>query len=954
MDKTNFSAAAVRRLLAAASCLASAAMLAAPPAQAQDAGSAPPAAPAEGGTQSADGDIVVTASRIHANGFSAPTPTMVLTQAQVQAVAPLQVVDVLSLVPSFRTTGQSATASVYPDLRGIGPQRTLVLVNGRRHVPTFSDGTVDLGVIPTILIQRTEVVTGGASASWGSGAVAGVINLILKNEMQGIEGTAQRGISSRGDDGSYLLSLAGGTGFAGGRGHIMIGGEYSTDDGIRSLQQPYRSRPWSGRGAVGNSAFATNGLAGTIYDGDTRRADVSPGGLITSGPLRGITFLGNGQYRQFGYGTVYGNNMIGGSDNAGDAPTPGGDLKYPYERYTIMGHASFELATALKLFVEGTYAHFLSKALTFPPRNNGAISGSPTCTTTTTASGLGSILVNVNNPFLPDGVRAAAVAAGVTCFNMGKVFREDGLGDIHTADGSPSIYRGVVGADGDLFADWKYSAYYQYGRNRFQQIRAGNIDVAKFRNAIDAVSVNGNIVCRINADANSANDDPACTAYNLFGPNSASPAAIAYVSGTSRFEMITKQQVGSLSFNGSLFHTWAGPIAAAFGGEWRKEAINAAADALSQAGGWQNTNRKAIVGSYTVKEAFAELGVPLARDWAFAKSFDLNLAARYTDYSSSGAVTTWKAGATWDVIDDIRLRASQSRDIRAGNLSELFTPTAVQAANVQDPRTAAVFPVPITTVGNRNLKPEKADTFTGGIVYSPHWFSGFRSSVDYYNIDIKGQIGTITPNQVLNRCYLDNLAQYCAQVATSSTGAITGVTVNYQNLDRFKTSGVDIEASYRMPVSRLFSNAGGTLSARVLASYVHNLATTAAVNATTTDLAGQYTNPHWSVFGLLTHEGKRITTTLDLRWFEGGKIDVTKIEGQASALGANINHTGSTFYTNLSVSADVSPHADRKAELFLRINNLFDRAPPFPATGEGATIFDVVGRAFRFGARFRM
>ncbi len=897
-------------------------------------------------------DIVVTASRIQSAGFSAPTPTMVLGEAQLKAVAPLQVQDMLAQVPSFRTTGQSATASFYPDLRGIGSQRTLVLVNGRRHVPTFSDGTVDLGVIPAILLKRSEVVTGGASASWGSGAVAGVINLILKNDLQGVEGTAQRGISSRGDSENFLVALAAGTGFADGRGHVLIGGEYSEDKGVRSLQQPYRSRPWSGTGSVGNSAFATNGLPGTIYSTDTRRADVSPGGLITSGPLRGITFLGNGQYRQFGYGTVYGNNMIGGTDNAGDSPTPGGDLKYPYTRWSVMGRVSFEVSPAVNLFAEGSVAYYLSNALTFPPRNNGAITGNPTCTTTTTASGLGSILVNINNPFLPTGVRDAAVAAGVTCFNMGKVFREDGLGDMRTADGSPSIWRGVIGAEGEILGDWKYSAYYQYGRNRFQQNRIGNINVAKFRNAIDAVKVGANIVCRINGDTNTTNDDPACAPYDLFGPNAASAAAQAYVSGTSWFQMITKQEVAALSLSGDLFATWAGPIGAAFGAEWRKESIDAVADPISQANGWQSTNRKAIVGSFTAKEVFGELAIPLARDLPFAKSLDLNLAARYTDYSSSGGVTTWKVGAIWDVTDDLRFRASRSRDIRAGNLSELFTPTAVQANNVRDPRNAAVIPVPVTTIGNPNLKPERAETFTGGVVYQPGWFRGFRASVDYYNIDISGQIGTITPNQVLERCFLDKLPEFCAQVTQNASGTITGVTVNFQNLDRFKTEGVDIEASYRTPLPLFGSD--GMLSTRVLASYIGKLATTAAVNATTVDTAGQVTQPHWTVFGNISYEGKRITTTLDLRWFAGGTIDNTRIEGQASAAGVNINHASSTFYTNLAVTADVSGKADKSIEIFARINNLFDKGPPFPITGEGASIFDVVGRAYRVGVRFKM
>lgn len=897
-------------------------------------------------------DVVVTASRVQQSGFTAPTPMTVLGEDQIEMVAPTQVSDLLGLVPTFRTTGQPASATTYADLRGIGPQRTLILVDGRRHVPTFSDGTVDLGVIPAILVQRTEVVTGGASASWGSDAVSGVINLILKDELQGLEGTVQGGISDRDDDENFLASLAAGTAFAGGRGHVLFGGEYSRTAGIRSLQPPHRSRPWSGRGSTGNSAFATNGLPGTLYSEDVRRADVHDGGLVTSGPLRGTTFLPDGQLGTFGYGEVFGNNMIGGTDNAGDAPTPGGDLKFPYERWTAMGRLSFDISDDLGVFAEATYAHVLTDGNAQPARNNGAITGNPTCTTTTLASSLGSIQVPIDNPFLPQAMRDRMTDAGVTCFNMGRTFRDPGMGEFKVKDGSPSILRGVIGAEGRWLDDWRWDAYVQVGRNRFQQARIGNIIVANFRRAIDAVETPGGIVCRVNADANPDNDDPACAPFNLFGSGSPSQAAIDYVSGTSTFEMITRQQVAAVSTGGELFGTWAGPIGAAFGLEYRKEEIDAVADPISQANGWQTSNRKAIKGDYDVREVFGEFAVPLARGAAMAEALDLNLAARYTDYSSSGGVTTWKVGATWDINDQVRLRATQSRDIRAGNLGELYTPTAVLTTNVRDPRTSATIPVPVTTQGNPTLSPEEADTFTAGVVWQPSFAEGLRFSIDYYDIDIDGQIGTIQANDVLERCFLDNLQQFCGLVTTSPAGAITAVTVRFENLDRFQTNGFDIEASYRTSLDRLIGRGSGSVLMRVLANRVNELATTAATNATTTDVAGQYTSPHWTVFGLLSWEGERWGTALDLRWYGGGKIDNRRVVGEASLNGVNINDVGSTLYTNLTVDWKLPGGWLREGEVFARVSNLFDEPPAFPNTAEARTIFDPVGRAYRLGVRF--
>ena len=896
--------------------------------------------------------VLVTASRVQQTGFTAPTPTTVLGEEQMKLTAPTQVSEVLSLVPSFRTTGQPASATVYADLRGIGAQRTLILVNGRRHVPTFSDGTVDLGVIPAILIERTEVVTGGASASWGSDAVSGVINLILKNDLQGIQGTFQGGISDRGDDGNVLASLAGGTAFADGRGHVLLGGEYSRSNGVRGLQPPHRSRPWSGRGAVGNAAYATNGLPGTIYSADSRRADVYDGGLITSGPLRGTTFLPNGATGTFGYGQVFGNAMIGGSDNAGDAATPGGDLKYPFERWTTMGRVAFDVTDTTTLFAEGTYAHVLTDGFAQPARNNGAVTGTPSCTTTQLASSLGSILVPISNPYLPASVRASMTSAGIGCFNLGRTFRDPGMGEFRVEDGSPAIYRGVLGANGTWLGEWRWNAYYQYGRNRFEQARIGNIEVAAFRRAIDAVQTPAGIVCRVNADASSANDDAACAPFNLFGNGSPSAAAIDYVAGTSKFEMVTKQQVAAISTDGTLFSTWAGPVGAAFGAEFRKEEIDAVADPISQANGWQTSNRKAIVGDYDVREVFGELAVPLARDAGLLHALDLNIAARYTDYSSSGGVTTWKVGATWDLNDQLRLRATQSSDIRAGNLGELYTPTAVLTTNVRDPRSSATLPVPVTTQGNPSLSPEEADTFTAGIVYQPAWLDGLHLSLDYYRIEIDGQIGTIAANEVLERCFLDQLPQFCGLVTTSATGAITAVTVHFENLDRFRTDGFDIEASYRKPLADLVGRGSGTVLMRVLANRVNELATTAAVNATTTDVAGQYTSPNWTVFGLLSWKGQRFGSGLDLRWYGGGSIDNRRVEGAATLNGVNTNHAGSTLYTNLTVNWNLSSGWLSGGELFARVSNLFDQAPPFPSTAEGRTLFDPVGRAYRLGVRF--
>lgn len=902
-------------------------------------------------------EVVVTSSRVSASGFTAPTPTSTLTAADLQQTAPINVTEALAQIPTFRTTLQPSSAALYANLRNVGAQRTLVLVDGRRHVPTFSDGTVDLNLIPTALIRRTEVVTGGASASWGSDAVAGVVNLILKDDLVGFTGSAQGGMSDESDAENYSASVAFGTGFADDRGHFLIGAEYAESDGVRTMQPPYYSRDWLGRNSLGNPDYATNGLPGVIYADDVRRADVADGGLITSGPLRGTEFLPGGATGQFGYGEVFGNNMIGGTSNYGDAPIPGGDVVYPYERFTIMSRMRFDVTDDLRVFAEGTYGRNISEGYTNPARNNGALRPPSACAPQTTlASSLGSINVNIDNAFLPQAVRDRMLAAQVDCFTMGRTFRDPGMGQFRVHDGSPEVYRGVLGAEGRLAGSWKWDTYVQYGSNTFEQNRIGNVNIPRFRRAIDAVTNGaGNVVCRVNADTNPANDDPSCVPFNLFGYGSPSQDAIGYVTGTSWMDMQTTQTVAAFNMKGDLFSTWAGPVSAATGIEYRREEIDAKVDADSQAGNWQTANRKAISGDYDLVEVYGEAVIPLLTDAPFAQSLDANVAARYTDYSSSGGVTTWKAGLNWDINSEYRVRATLSHDIRAGNLGELFTPTAVSVGNVRNPITAAMLPVATTTTGNPTLAPEEADTFTAGIVYSPAWLDGLRASVDYYSIDIDGQIGTLTPQDILNRCYLDGVQSYCDRITTTAAGEVGGILRQFENLDSFKTSGVDVELSYGMPMQWDLLRANGDLRFRLLATYVDEYATTASSTATTIDEAGEYNNPHWTAFATIGYEGERWSLTLEERWFGGGKVDNTLIEGQASAIGINRNDVPSSLYTNFTVQYALNPASAWDAQIFFRVNNALNEEPPFAETGTAAgTLFDPIGRNYRLGIRFNL
>ena len=895
-------------------------------------------------------EIAVTGSRLRNDSFTAPTPVMTLSTAQLEAVAPVNIAESLQQLPQFSTGGQSSTAVSYANLRNIGSERTLVLLDGRRHVPTFSSGVVDLTTIPTALVARTEMVTGGASASWGSDAVSGVLNLILKDELEGFEGNVQYGESKYGDDQSHSASFAWGTAFADGRGHIIAGLETAEAKGIATYLYPDVSRPnVAGRGSVSNSNFST-GQPQFIFAEDVRRADVHDGGLITSGPLRGTTFLPGGQTGTFGYGQVYGTLMIGGTSNPFEAPDPGGDVSPPFERNSFLTRAKYDFSDTLSGFVEYNYSESLSNGRSVMPRNQGATAAVAGCTRTgyATASLVGSLNVSIDNAFLPQSVRDRMTDARVNCFSFGRTYREEQMGLFRTGEGSPEIHRYVAGLEGEFANGWNWDGYLQFGDSSFQQRRVGNIHSVRFGNAIDAVRdpATGNPVCRVNIDAITTNNDSACVPFNLFGAGAPSAAAMQYVTGTSSLDMEIEQTVAAFNVRGDLFEAWAGQVSSAFGVEYREEELSASADPDSEANRWSTSNRKGLRGSYDVREVYAEVGVPLLNGLAMADSVDLSLAARATDYSSSGNVTTWKSGLNWEINDQVRLRFTKSRDIRAGNIGELFTPTAVALVIVTNPRTSVRGTVQVTTTGNPVLEPEEADTSTAGIVFSPAFVERLQFSADYYSIDIDGQIGSVNAQQIADQCYLFSEQDYCARITTDVNGVITGINNSFLNLDRFQTSGVDFVTAYGMAVGP------GEMSVRLSSTYVSKRETTFQIAGTAQDTAGQLGNPEWKHFLQLGYTIGRVNGLLDWRWYEHSKINNQRIEGFAGVQGASINTIPNLNYASLSLNYDLDGlFGDWNGTVYARIDNLFDRAPPFPLRN---AYNDNNGRGYRVGVRFSL
>ncbi|WP_404710028.1 TonB-dependent receptor domain-containing protein [Sphingomonas sp. MMS24-J13] len=901
-------------------------------------------------------EIVVTGSRLANTGFSAPTPVTVVGEQRITALANTNLGDVLVKLPAFRNTTSPVTALAatgsggnlgarYLDLRGLGANRTLVLVEGRRFVPSSILGAVDSNLIPALLVKRTEIVTGGASAAYGSDAVSGVVNILLDRELKGIKAQIQRGITEQGDGSSLLVSLAGGFEFAGGRGHLVAGGEYSNEKAVGGCY----TRDWCAReyGLVQNPDFRTNGQAANFISPNVRAATLTAAGIVNGpGALRGLQFNPDGSLgsQRFQYGTFPDIQfMVGGGTYGSNWRLAVPYLRIPIQRYSLFSNLDYDLTDDIKAFVTASYGQ--SKA-----QNRGA------------AFFERALTIRTDNPYIPQALRAQ-IPAGTTSFTFGRYgdFTLDGRDLKPTnADGKAQSFRIATGLSGSLGGSWKWDAYYQYGRSDNRILVRNVKNIANFNLAIDVVQGPNGPICR----STLTNPTNGCQPLNLFGIGQFSEAARNYAFGTPRIEQHLTQHVGAVSVTGNLAELWAGPLSVATGLEFRQDITRADADAIGQAVGWQYNNGGRYHGKITTKEIFGEASLPLARDWSFAKLLDLNGAVRHTDYSTSGQVTTWKLGLVYEPVTGVRFRGTRSRDIRAPTAQELYNPGGATPGGVTDRTTNVNATVRVRTGGNPNLVPEVATTWTGGVVLTPGgpgWLRPLRLSVDWYDISIKGAVAALAAQQIVDRCFA-GATDLCALITRGSDGIISEVRALQLNLNRLITRGVDAELDYRLPLG-----AGKSLDFNLLGSYVKDLITVDAVGPV--DRAGQTGQqylgalgvPKWNLTATTTLQLGKFSATVENRYIPRGKYDSTLIgpedPGYSNTLATSIasNRIAARFYTNLGLRYLVRPGTRAEVEFYGAINNLFDRdPPPSPGnTGTNPTLFDTIGRSFQVGIRAR-
>lgn len=929
-------------------------------------------------------DVVVTGTRIQRDGYQQPTPVTVVSVEQLTNANPGLISDALSQLPAVRssigaTNNQNTGVINFVNLRALGPNRTLVLLDGRRLTPATTGNAPDINTLPQALVSRIDVVTGGASAAYGSDAVAGVVNFILDTQLQGVRMAVQQGVSDAGDNETFKTSIAGGTAVLGGRGRIVASAEFYDSEGIIGPEaRALGSELWN---IIPNPAVtATNPASATnpnlLLVPGVRSANIAPGGLITSGPLTGTTFGAGGAPRPFTYGALRSANFaVGGDGSASGLYTP---LAAPNKRYTVFAHGEFDVSDNLRLFAEGSFTSAKSPNLQFPSSYT--------------------VTIFPENAFLP-----AALGPVAAPFTLARTNFDYGLTEVFDEIESNNF---VIGASGAFMVSdrrFTFNAHLQTGETSYSRHVPHMPINANVYNAADAVQVTaanvgtsglaiGSVACRTSLTL----PTNGCVPLNLFGEGAASQAALDYIFAEAFFDQKTRQTAAAFSVQGPVFTNWAGDVSVALGAEYRKVTTDVTSDALSQTlpatyvaatapglrgfpAGFNTSNPgvylfgnfQPIAGEYDVKEGFVEIDVPLAKDFVFAQSIDLNAAVRYADYSIAGGATTWKVGLNWRPNDLFRFRGTRSRDIRAPSVGELFSASRVVPQVINDPVTGTTYSAPTFNRGNLALQPEEADTTTFGVVFSPTFLSGFNASIDYYAIELNEAISSPGAQDVLNNCR-DGQSDSCALVTRGAGGVITAIDLPNVNLASIVQEGVDFEASYRTLLEDIHPSWGGALTLRALANYIDKLAYKATPTAVEIDRAGEVGpaisataslgQPHWTGQVSAAWDLDRLSLYVQGRYVGGGTISNTYNTARYNAPGTpvtyiNDNEVDDRIY--MDVTARWRFDEASRYEGFVTVANVFDRTPPIAPLNTllpqytNASLYDVIGRQYTVGLRAR-
>lgn len=925
--------------------------------------------------------ITVTGSRIKSPELSSASPLQIYNASDIDAAGIVNIQELLLENPTFGTPAISRTNSNFStasagaatvDLRNLNTSRTLVLVNGRRSVAGVpGSSAVDLNTIPAQFIERVEILTGGASSVYGSDAVAGVVNLVLKDNFEGILLEAQYGESSEGDNTQEQISLTTGSTTASGKGTMMFHLSFSEQGGVYS-----RDRDRSDTDIFSEFRFS-NDPADAFVPREPFFSSFPPQGRFDAGGTR-YTFNSNNELQE-GFSTN-GDGTIGPDGFNRNAYR---SIAIPTERYLFASKGTYELSENHSLFYEGTYAstNTVTELEPFPFSSSDIYADGVVPLQFFGKDANNNDLI-LTNPFVPDAILANATVNSDGLKELD--FFAKRLLDIDNrgATAERDTFRFVTGIEGVVFNDYYYELFYVYGKTKEAQVSTGLVNVQNFRYALEAVTDS------LDFDGDGLTDDAVCldatarsfgcVPIDIYGFNSIDEDARAYVSAPSLLNTAITQEIIGGNISGDLFDLPAGPLGIAAGFEYREETSSSQFDALQQAGLNGGNAIPATFGDFDVMEFYAEARVPIIDNVTIRGAF------RASDYSTVGSTNSWNVGFEWEILDTLRLRVIEAQSTRAPNINELFAPPRQTfPAGLNDPCVANASPRCLAdpgvaanidangtftltqadiqgisgfTRGNPDAFQEKGRSTTVGLVWSPEGsLEGLGITVDYFNIEIEDAI-VATPRQfILDQCYGGGDEQFCdfvtrrpAAVGSNNAGSLEFIDSAVSNSGGVGTEGVDLTANYTLPVGR------GELSTRLAYTYVIDGFSIPLPGADKDNFAGEIgASEHRANlnFGYVVGD---FSTNVGITYIGAADEDDQFLAAFGLEPG-EINVGAETL-----VSAQVSYQIEDNISVFVGANNLFDNDPPPIISGlasgttgvetDGGT-YDPIGRRFYAGIR---
>jgi iron complex outermembrane receptor protein len=973
-----------------------------------DATAAEVAAPLETGP--GGNEIVVTGSRIARPEFAFPNPIQAYTSEAIEQAGTTNITDFL--VDSPALLGSLSNADVAGsnlsqnqltgvnllNLRNLGTARTLVLVNGRRHVGGFAgSASVDVNTIPVDLIERVDVLTGGTSAVYGADGVSGVVNFVLKRNFEGVSLRGQSGISQRGDAGDRFFAITAGKNFLDNRANVAFSYEFAETDRFSQRKRLKNGRAGPSTRFVQNQADLNDdpNLPDYVPMTDLLWADTSPGGAIDLDYDFSPDFTGEGNVYDPGDYVSGEPFTIGGSSTPQDIYF--GDFLPYSRRHNFNALASFEFSPAFRIFAEGKFVKADAYTLSQPSYD---------------------LYVELygDNAFLNqrfgNAVAGTALLLGRDNFDFG----------IRRSEADRETIRTVLGADGRITDNVRYELSYVFGQLTSESTDLNGRIRDRYYAAMDSVvdPATGNVTCRINLPGQTmirnytyiatqayGTFNPAagyyegapvsfnrgeCVPLNLFGSGSPSQAALDFILADNRDSARIRQHVFSGSISGDtddFFSLPGGPVGFAVGAEYRRESSRYTPSDLAEQGLLLDSSQTSPdFGKFNVKEVFGELNVPILADTPFAQTLSVGGAVRLSDYSTVGTTTTWSVNGVYAPVRDVTFRGTLSQAVRAPNINELFGSTtgtyefigdpcgidrtgegtATREANCAaaltalgidpetfDPANDAISPENTSllgrTSGNRELSEETARTWTAGIVLRPRFIPGLQLAADWYDIKIKSAINTPSAQQLAELCYdqpsLENV--FCANLSRDrTTGYVTDFLVQPANVAAFDTEGLDFSLNYRFrPGADL-----GTFNFRVSGNYLHKLEFIPTVGAEVDDDRGEGPNertnitaPKYSATGDITWTQGPVTLNYGINYFSKTlRTSNERLAAEPDIYAPEFLYYKERWEHEVQAAFDVNG----RFNFYVGINNLLDTKPD---VGSSNYPVSAVGRFFYAGAK---